>query len=156
MSDNDVSAFRIMAPTGPLGPGFGSGTAWTGPASFSGPGGESGVGGIMMPTGATGPFTPFEMPTPSTSPAASCCPPAKAAVVAKALSSQVTDAVTQESVHALGMGPAMAAVNAYLGQAQAQSLLYANMVNQQAQQTSLSVAQLARDLSQMISQGESD
>jgi hypothetical protein len=52
----------------------------------------------------------------------------------KAVHPLITDAVTQASNHVLGLGPAVAAVNAYLGQAQAQAVLAANMVGQQQQQ----------------------
>ncbi|BBL74894.1 RebB family R body protein [Methylomagnum ishizawai] len=47
--------------------------------------------------------------------------------------SQITDGVTSASAHVIGLGPALSAVNASLGQTQAQSVLFANMVNQQQQ-----------------------
>lgn len=66
---------------------------------------------------------------------------------------QITDGVTQSSVHVLGLGPATAAVNAYLGQAQSQSILFANMVNQQSQYANIATATLTQELSQLFAVG---
>lgn len=63
---------------------------------------------------------------------------------------QVTDAVTQASSHVLGLGPAMAGINAYLAQAQAQSVLFANMVNQQQQQALTSLASTVRNVGRLM------
>jgi hypothetical protein len=60
------------------------------------------------------------------------------------VNSQITDGVTQASTHVIGLGAALAAVNVYLGLTQAQTLLYANMVNQQQQQAMLSLAVTTR------------
>lgn len=46
---------------------------------------------------------------------------------------KITDSVTQTSSHVLGLGPALAATFTYLGQTQAQNVLFANMVSQQQQ-----------------------
>jgi hypothetical protein len=70
--------------------------------------------------------------------------------------SQITDSVTQGSVQAIGLGPATAAVNAYLGQSQAQSILFANMVNQQAQYANIAATTLTQELSQLFSLGDSE
>ncbi|MCK9397463.1 MAG: RebB family R body protein [Methylobacter sp.] len=67
--------------------------------------------------------------------------------------SQITDGVTQSSVHVLGLGPATAAVNAYLGQAQSQTILFANMVNQQAQYASIAATTLTQELTQLFAAG---
>jgi len=71
-------------------------------------------------------------------------------------SSQVTDGVTQSSVHILGLGPATAAVNAYLGQAQSLSILFANTVNQQAQQATIAATTLTQELTQLFSAGDDE
>lgn len=67
---------------------------------------------------------------------------------------QITDGITQSSVHTLGLGPATAAVNAYLGQAQSQTILFANMVNQQAQYASIAATSLTQELTQLFSLGD--
>lgn len=64
---------------------------------------------------------------------------------------QITDGVTQSSVHTLALGPAVAAVNSYLGQAQAQTILFANMVNQQAQYATVAATSLTQELTQLFS-----
>lgn len=69
---------------------------------------------------------------------------------------QITDGVTQSSVHVLGLGPATAAVNAYLGQAQSQTVLFANMVNQQAQYANIAAATLTQELSQLFAIGDGE
>jgi hypothetical protein len=66
---------------------------------------------------------------------------------------QITDGVTQSSVHTLGLGPATAAVNAYLGQAQSQTILFANMVNQQAQYANIAATSLTQELTQLFNLG---
>ncbi|MBX2831523.1 MAG: RebB family R body protein [Rhodospirillales bacterium] len=53
---------------------------------------------------------------------------------------QITDGVTQTNTTVIGSGPAMGTMQSYLSQAQAQGILFANMVNEQQQ---LSVASLA-------------
>ncbi|MEQ8284687.1 RebB family R body protein [Thalassospira sp.] len=53
---------------------------------------------------------------------------------------QITDSVTQTNTSVIGNGPAMGTMQSYLSQAQAQGILFANMVNEQQQ---LSVASLA-------------
>lgn len=68
---------------------------------------------------------------------------------------QITDSVTQSSVHTLGLGPAVAAVNGYLGQAQSQSILFANMVNQQAQYATIAGTTLTQELAQLFALGDS-
>lgn len=67
---------------------------------------------------------------------------------------QITDGITQSSVHTLGLGPATAAVNAYLGQAQSQTILFANMVNQQAQYASIAATSLTKELTQLFNLGD--
>lgn len=67
---------------------------------------------------------------------------------------QITDSVTQSSVHTLGLGPAVAAVNAYMGQAQAQTILFANMVNQQAQYATIAGTTLTQELAQLFALGD--
>ncbi|MCK9397227.1 MAG: RebB family R body protein [Methylobacter sp.] len=74
----------------------------------------------------------------------SCCNP------------QITDGVTQTSVHVLGLGPATAAVNAYIGQSQSQSILFANMVNQQAQYANIAAATLTQELTQLLDTGRDE
>ena len=68
---------------------------------------------------------------------------------------QITDSVTQSSVHTIGLGTAVAAVNAYLGQAQSQTILFANMVNQQAQNATISATTFTEELSPLFSLGRS-
>lgn len=51
-----------------------------------------------------------------------------------------------------GLGPAVAAINAYLGQSQSQTILFANMVNQQAQYASLAAETIKQQLSQLFPQ----
>ncbi|BBL74893.1 RebB family R body protein [Methylomagnum ishizawai] len=68
--------------------------------------------------------------------------------------SQITDGVTQSTVHTLGMGPASAAVNAYFGQSQAQSILFANMVNQQAEHAALASTTLVQELTRLFDAGD--
>ncbi|HEX8989199.1 MAG TPA: RebB family R body protein [Rhodocyclaceae bacterium] len=70
------------------------------------------------------------------------------------LNGQITDSLTQVSVHTLGLGPAVAAVNGYLGQAQAQSILFANMVNQQAQLATIAAATLTDELGELLKSGD--
>ncbi|WP_240626504.1 RebB family R body protein [Thalassospira lohafexi] len=53
---------------------------------------------------------------------------------------QITDSVTQTNTTVIGNGPAMGTMQSYLSQAQAQGILFANMVNEQQQ---LAVASLA-------------
>lgn len=53
---------------------------------------------------------------------------------------QITDGVTQTNTAVIGSGPAMGAMHTYLAHAQAQGVLFANMVNEQQQ---LAVASLA-------------
>jgi len=67
---------------------------------------------------------------------------------------QVTDSVTQGSLHTLGQGPALATVNAYLGQTQAMTILFANMVNQQAQYATLATTSLSNELAQLYALGD--
>ncbi|MFZ2404231.1 MAG: RebB family R body protein [Methylobacter sp.] len=69
---------------------------------------------------------------------------------------QITDGVTQSSVHVLGLGPATAAVNAYIGQAQSQSILFANMVNQQQQYANIAAATLTQELTQLFTVGDDE
>jgi hypothetical protein len=69
---------------------------------------------------------------------------------------QITDSVTQSSVHVLGLGPAVAAVNSYLGQAQSQTILFANMVNQQAQYATIAATTLTQELTQLFSLGDGE
>jgi hypothetical protein len=68
----------------------------------------------------------------------------------KVVHPQITDAVTQASGHVLGLGPAMAAISAYMGQAQAQSVLAANMVNQQQQLALTSLASTVRNVGTLM------
>lgn len=68
---------------------------------------------------------------------------------------QITDGVTQLSAHTIGIGPAKAAVNAYLRQAQSQSILFANMVNQQQQYATIASTTLTKELNQLYSPGNS-
>ena len=63
---------------------------------------------------------------------------------------RITDSVTQTSSHVLGLGPAMAAINAYLGQTQAQTVLYANMVNQQQQLALIGLAVTTRNIGRLM------
>lgn len=69
---------------------------------------------------------------------------------------QITDSVTQSSVHVLGLGPATAAVSSYLGQAQSQTVLFANMVNQQAQYANIAAATLTKELQQIFDIGDGE
>jgi hypothetical protein len=73
----------------------------------------------------------------------------------KAVNLQVTDAVTQTSNHVLGLGPATAAINAYLGQAQAQAVLAANMVSQQQQLAMTSMTTTMRNVAQLLGSSRS-
>ena len=50
-----------------------------------------------------------------------------------------------------GLGPEAPAVNAYLGQAQSQTILFANMVNQQAQYSTIAAAAVTQDIAQLFS-----
>ncbi len=80
-------------------------------------------------------------------------PPDDETGVNSCCNSQITDGVTQTSVHVLGLGPATAAVNAYIGQSQSQSILFANMVNQQAQYANIAAATLTQELTQLFAAG---
>ena len=73
----------------------------------------------------------------------------------KAVNLQITDAVTQTSHHVLGLGPATAAINAYLGQTQAQAVLAANMVSQQQQHAITSMTATMRNVAQLLGCGRS-
>lgn len=73
----------------------------------------------------------------------------------KAVNLQVTDAVTQTSHHVLGLGPATAAINAYLGQTQAQAVLAANMVSQQQQHAIMSMTATMRNVAKLLGSGRS-
>lgn len=53
---------------------------------------------------------------------------------------QITDSVTQTNTSVIANGPAMGAMQTYLSQAQAQGILFANMVNEQQQQAVASLA----------------
>jgi hypothetical protein len=66
---------------------------------------------------------------------------------------QITDSVTQSTSHVVGLGPAVAANNAYLGQAQALTVLFANMVNQQQQLALTSLAATTRNVGRLMRQG---
>jgi hypothetical protein len=61
-----------------------------------------------------------------------------------------SDGVTQTTVHTLP-GPAAAAIDGYLGQAQSQTVLFANMVNQQQQLATIAAATLAEELAALES-----
>lgn len=91
--------------------------------------------------------------TPSSSSGATTTDPGSGSELG--CNAQITDSVTQSSVHTIGLGPAVAAVNAYLGQAQSQTILFANMVNQQAQYATLAATTLTEELSQLFSLGRS-
>jgi hypothetical protein len=73
----------------------------------------------------------------------------------KAVNLQITDAVTQTSHHVLGLGPATAAINAYLGQTQAQAVLAANMVSQQQQHAMTSMTATMRNVARLLGSGRS-
>lgn len=73
----------------------------------------------------------------------------------KAVNLQITDAVTQTSHHVLGLGPATAAINAYLGQTQAQAVLAANMVSQQQQLAMTSMTATMRNVARLLGSGRS-
>lgn len=73
----------------------------------------------------------------------------------KAVNLQITDAVTQTSHHVLGLGPATAAINAYLGQTQAQAVLAANMVAQQQQLAMTSMTATMRNVAKLLGSGRS-
>lgn len=68
--------------------------------------------------------------------------------------SRITDSVTQCSVHTLDLGPAVAAVDGALGQSQAQAILFANMVNQQAQLAAIAAATLTEELNELLKAGD--
>lgn len=68
----------------------------------------------------------------------------------KTVHPQITDAVTQASSHVLGLGPATAAINAYLGQAQAQTILGANMIGQQQQQALVAMATTVNNVGKLM------
>lgn len=70
--------------------------------------------------------------------------------VNRAVHPQITDAVTQVSSHVLSLGPASAAIGAYLGQAQAQSVLAANLVNQQQQQALTSMSTTVQNIGRLM------
>lgn len=91
--------------------------------------------------------------TPAPSCGASTTAPDSSSAGSAECNAQITDSVTQSSVHTLGLGPAVAAVNGYLGQAQSQSILFANMVNQQAQYATLAATTLTEELTQLFNLG---
>ncbi|MCK9397464.1 MAG: RebB family R body protein [Methylobacter sp.] len=68
----------------------------------------------------------------------------------KSVHSQITDGVTQTSSHVLGLGPATAAINAYLGQTQSLTVLFANMVNQQQQQAIVGLSVTTRNVTKLL------
>ena len=100
-----------------------------------------------------------DLSTSSSTPASSCgatsTDPDSGSEGDSGCNAQITDGVTQSSVHTIGLGPAVAAVNAYLGQAQSQTILFANMVNQQAQYATLAATTLTEELAQLFSLGRS-
>ena len=67
----------------------------------------------------------------------------------KELSPEDLEKVAGGTYQVVGLGPASAAVTAYLAQAQAQTILFANMVNQQAQYATIAAATLAEELKQL-------
>ena len=97
------------------------------------------------------PTSPSDDDTPATSCGTATAEPGSGNLLCNP---QITDGVTQSSVHTLGLGPAVAAVNAYLGQAQAQTILFANMVNQQAQYATIAATSLTQELAQLAALGE--
>lgn len=70
--------------------------------------------------------------------------------MSKSVHPQITDSVTQTSSHVLGLGPALAATSAYLGQAQAQTVLFANMVNQQQQSALLALTATTQSVKKLL------
>jgi hypothetical protein len=66
------------------------------------------------------------------------------------VNTQITDGVTQATAHVVGLGPAVAAVNAYLGATQAQTVLFANMVNQQQQLALTAMTVTTRNVATLI------
>jgi hypothetical protein len=63
---------------------------------------------------------------------------------------QITDSVTQASCHVLGLGPAVAAVGNYIALGVAQSMLFANMANQQQQQALISMTATSRSIGRLL------
>lgn len=63
---------------------------------------------------------------------------------------QVTDALTQVSAQVLGAGPVVALLNGYVGQAQAQAVLAANLVSQQQQQALVGMAVTMRNVRKLL------
>ena len=70
----------------------------------------------------------------------------EAAVVAP----QVTDAVTQSNMTVLGSGPSVSTVQSIMTLAQAQGVLFANMVNNQQQLAMSSQASTAEAVAQIL------
>jgi len=71
------------------------------------------------------------------------------------VSAQVTDAVTQANVTSLGIGPAFAIVQSFLAQSQAQSVLFANMVQEHQQLGTAGLAATVQSVVQLLGVGGS-
>ncbi len=65
--------------------------------------------------------------------------------------SQITDGLTQANVTVLGNGPAVSVVQSYLSLAQAQGVLFANMVNNQQQLATAGHAAMTEGVIQILS-----
>lgn len=64
---------------------------------------------------------------------------------------QISDAVSQVNVSAIGVGPAYAALQSMLGQSQAQSVMMANMVSSQRQLSISGLTTLTKSVDQLFS-----
>ncbi|HXQ66073.1 MAG TPA: RebB family R body protein [Alphaproteobacteria bacterium] len=71
------------------------------------------------------------------------------------VSAQITDAVTQANVTSLGIGPAFAIVQSFLAQSQAQSVLFANMVQEHQQLGTAGLAATVQSVIQLLGVGGS-
>ncbi|HYB57311.1 MAG TPA: RebB family R body protein [Alphaproteobacteria bacterium] len=69
------------------------------------------------------------------------------------VSAQITDAVTQANVASLGIGPAFAIVQSFLAQSQAQSVLFANMVQEHQQLGTAGLAATVQSVIQLLGVG---
>ncbi len=71
----------------------------------------------------------------------------------EAVSSQVTDSVTQANVMVLGSGQAYSLAQSTLAMSQAQGVLFANMVSSQQQQTLVNSAGVSKGITQLYAGG---
>src|SRR5215471_8794860 len=71
-------------------------------------------------------------------------------------STQAADQVAQTNLMTLGLGPAMAMVHAYLAQAHAQGIMFANSVHQQQQEAMVGLALASESAAKILDLGTAE